>query len=632
MTTTVADDTARIILNECDSTSGWTGSTGVTAANAPLAIEATNQLGMGVSTSTDDAFVAITLDNYAGGGTLSVWVQANGNMDTLVNGGIMVQVTDGTNRIGYHVGGSDQSAFRHDAGPVKWECYLLDLANKPANNTAFAGSEASLNETSITNVGVGFKTLSKALGGGDNCYWDIIRFADNGDAVTFVGGTTSGAAGNGAEATVLDRAATNQQALGVIRQLAVGVYGIQGNINLGDSTSASDQFWTEANVTYAWEDRGLSSNNYYRFALIGSSTATNCEFSFTSVTFTVPSAASASFDGNGADITVANMFSCSFIGFDQGIETSDDTGDDWTNSTYISNGQVVFNGCDMSGSNVLTSVVAAGSGALLYNESVDPDGETDDMTFSQGATAHSAYEFGTSVTSDITIRGNDFTGFGSTDDVNGAVFKFLATSGSLNLNLIGCTTDGSFSVDDSAGITVTVVIDPVTVTINVKDNQGNNLQNVRVFLETAATVASGEEFEGANTSLTQSAGVATCTQTGVHDLETGDLIVVRDAQPDGYNKVATATVTSTTVFTYPVDSGLSTPATGTPIVSYVAIQELTSAGGDANVSRTFGASQAFKGWARLKNTSSPFYKEAPLAFTIDATNGNTVNVVLQPDE
>ena len=374
MTTTVADDTARIILNECDANTGWTGTSTVTAANAPVAVEATNQLGMGVSTSTDDAYVSITSDDYSGGGTLSVWVQANGNMDTLVNGGIMIQVTDGTNYIGYHVGGSDKSAFRHDDGPVKWECYLLDLANKPANFQVLSGGgvEANLNEAAITEVGVGFVTLSKALGGGTNCYWDIIRFADNAAAVTFVGGTTSGAAGNAEETAILDRAVTNQQALGVLRQLATGVYGIQGNIILGDSASASDQFWEESNVTYAWEDRGLSTNNYYRFSLIGSSTATNCEFSFTSTAFTVPALASASFDGNGADITVCDMISCSFIGFDQGIETSDDIGDSWINCNYIANDQVVFNGCDMSGSSFSEYVGAANTSILQILLNVFP--------------------------------------------------------------------------------------------------------------------------------------------------------------------------------------------------------------------------------------------------------------------
>ena len=97
----------------------------------------------------------------------------------------------------------------------------------------------------------------------------------------------------------------------------------------------------------------------------------------------------------------------------------------------------------------------------------------------QGATAHHAIDFGTAVTSDITLRSIEFTGFGAVDDANASTVRFLATSGSLTLNLIDCTVDGispvasgggqNFSVDDAAGITVTVVVQPVTLTVNVQD-------------------------------------------------------------------------------------------------------------------------------------------------------------------
>jgi hypothetical protein len=92
------------------------------------------------------------------------------------------------------------------------------------------------------------------------------------------------------------------------------------------------------------------------------------------------------------------------------------------------------------------------------------------------------------------------------------------------------------------------------------------------------------------------------------------------------------TVTDTDTFTYTVDSGLAATATGTPVVSYVAIHELTTAGGVANVTRTFGANQQMKGWARKSNTSSPFYQQASIGFTVDNVNGNVINLTLAPDE
>lgn len=481
MTTTFPTD-ERLILDEADGTGGWTGTTSPAAGNSPVAVEATNQLGMAVGTATDDAYTSITSDDYSAGGTLFVWMQANGTMDTLANGGQAIQVGDGTNRIGYHVGGSDKSGFRHDDGPVKWECYVLDLANKPANFTAYAGSEASLNEAAITQVGVGFKTLSKALGGTENCFWDIIRFADIGESVVMVGGTTIGAAGNAEEAAAVDRGVGNQQAYGVIRELGSGVYGIQGNIKIGDSASSSNQFWVEVNVTYAWEDRGLSADNYYRLLIEGSSTATTCEASFTACSFIVPTAASASFDGDGADLTECDLINCTLIGFDQGVTTSSISTSDWSGTSYIGCGQVLENGADITGGTVSGSVVAADIGSLLFNRATDPDGVLDDMSFTMGAASHHAIDFGTNVDSSlvsITLRGIDFAGFGSTDDANDSTVRFLATTGSLTLNLIDCTVDGAspvasgggqnFSVDDAAGITVSVVVAPVTLQITSTD-------------------------------------------------------------------------------------------------------------------------------------------------------------------
>lgn len=300
-----------------------------------------------------------------------------------------------------------------------------------------------------------------------------------------------------------------------------------------------------------------------------------------------------------------------------------------TNCIFSDCDQVTHNGADMSGSSVLLSNVAAGVGAVLYNESADPDGETDDMTFSQGATAHSAFEFGTAVTSNITLRNIDFTGFGSTDDVDGAVFLFLATSGSLNLNLVGCTTDGTFSVDDTAGITVTVVIDPVTTLVNVKDNTGADLINTRVLLE--ASDGTGDfEFEDTPTSLTSSGTTATVTRTS-HPFETNDIAVIRGADQQLYNGAYVVTDTGANTYTYTMTGDPIDTATGTILISGAILDGLTDASGNISASRTFAASQPVKGVAR-KSTASPRFKSFPLAGIISNTLGLTINIQFIIDE
>lgn len=623
MTTTFVADN-RNILDECDATTGWTGSDAPEVSTA-VEIESTGCLAMQVSTATEDAYTSITSDDYSGGGTLSVWMRPRGEMDTTSGGGVMIVVGDGTNRIGYHVGGSDQTGFAHGQGPIEWACFVLDLANKPANFTAFAGSEANLNEAAITQVGVAFKTLSKSVGGVVNCFWDIIRFADNGNDIIFRGGTTSGAAGNGAEAAVIDRSTGNQQAYGVIRELASGVYGIQGNITLGDTTSSSDQYWAETNATYAWEDRGLSANNYYRFALVGSSTATNCEFSFTATTFVVPTAASASFNGNGADITSCTMASCTFIGFDQGIETSDDTTDDWEACAYVDNGQIVANGCLMNNSNISGYVGAANTSALLWNINQDPDGELDGCDFTMGSASTHAIEFGTTSPLTMTLRNVTFNGYNtSTNNQNDSTLHFKRTSGTITLNIVGGDTP-TYRTD---GATVNIVANPVDVTVTVTTTGGTVIQNARVLVE-ASNGTGPFPYQEAIT-ITNSTTTATATHTG-HGLVSNDKVVIRGATQTAYNGVFQITVTDANTYTYTMSSDPGGSATGSPVSSFVAVEGLTNASGVVTANRVYSSNQPVVGTAR-KATGSPLYKPAVINGTVNSSTGFNTTVPLISDE
>jgi hypothetical protein len=476
MTVTASDQ--RVVLDACDATGTWAGSGAQVYTSAPAPVELTGCLGFTIDNEEDEAFETVTADDWSAGGAFSAWVRPFGAMNSFANGGVQLVMGDGTNRAGYYVAGSDKTGFKHSDGPAEWQNVVMDPTNKPASHTLWAGTEASISLAAITQIGVGFFTLVKALGGVENCFADIIRWADIAIGVTFMGGTTSGLAGGMAEAAIEDRDDTDLFGLGAVHEVATGVFGIQANVIIGDSASATDQFWLEVNVTYAWEDRGLSADNYYRFLLVGSAGQT-CEIDFTATTFNVPAAASASFDGNGADLDVCNLLNCVLIGFDQGVEVSSLVGSDWSGTTYIGCSQVVLNGADVTGSVNSGSVVAADLGAFLYDLAADPDGALDDMSISMGGNNHHAIDFGTNVDSSlvsITLRGIDFVGFGSTDNADDSTVRFLATTGNLTLNLIDCTVDGvspvaggNFSVDDAAGINVSVVVAPVTLLITSTD-------------------------------------------------------------------------------------------------------------------------------------------------------------------
>lgn len=67
-------------------------------------------------------------------------------------------------------------------------------------------------------------------------------------------------------------------------------------------------------------------------------------------------------------------------------------------------------------------------------------------------------------------------------------------------------------------------------------------------------------------SLTQSSGTATATVSAGHQLETGDSVYISGATETEYNGDFIVTVSSSTVFTYSVDSSATSPATGTPVL------------------------------------------------------------------
>jgi hypothetical protein len=417
-------------------------------------------------------------------------------------------------------------------------------------------------------------------------------------------------------------------------ELLGGAYQTQGFHSIGTSGTAVD--FRDANKVLFW--RRLTNNltddavsaNFNRVEIINA--GSNCD-----MTNIIWSALGTRARGQFVHTAgTCDLVACQFF--------------DWDTFTFISSTvatDCVFSRCravtapgsTLNGSSVITPDISADTSGLIWDIATDPDGKLDDMTFEQGTAAHHAIDFGTSVTSEITLRGIEFTGFSGTANADGATLRFLATSGSLNLNLVGCTVDGggptwpagNFGIDDAAGIAITVVISPKTTKLTVADAGGTFIENARAFLETADDGGGGGfPYQASTTSLSQSGGTATCDTTVNHGLETNDQVVIRGAQPDNYNRVAAITKVDDDTFTYSVDSGVSSPATGTPVVSYVPIHGLTSGVGVIQSAKTWGASQGLTGWVR-KSTGSPLFRQTAVTVT-DASGGTDLLIALQPDE
>jgi hypothetical protein len=620
MAITIVDN--RDILDECDSITGWTATDGPAVFTAaPDPVEASGCLAMQASNAVEDAYTSITSDDYSGGGSLTVLMADRAEFASTATGGIGIVVGDGTNRIAYHVGGNDGTGFRHDVGSVKWASFQIDLANKPANFTAIAGSEASLDETAITQVGVRFDTDAKSVGGADNVFWDIIRWADNGVGIEFYGGTV-GTPETWDTVTVADRATGNQQAHYLIRLVGTGAYDIQGNINIGDPTSTNDTYINSDTETFLFGDRGQSTDNYYRFNGSGNGTGTT-DINFDNCIFN--NALSGSMDFSDANIT-ADFRTSTFIGWDQGILTGG-SGNIWTDNVFSGCGQLETTGTDLENCTFSGYTGAANTSQLYWNSTSDPNGELDGCEFTMPATLTHAIEFPTGMTSQsITLTNCVFNGYNASNGQNDSTFNVLATTGTLTINIVGGSGNVSYR---TAGATVNVVQNPVTTQITVKDiNTGALLENARVRL----TVTDGVNFPfEASVSATSSGTTATMTHTS-HGLATNDYVVVSGANEERYNGCFQITVTGTNTYTYVMSSSTTSPATGTLISTFSYFNTLTNASGVVSDTRSIGSNQAVTGWVRKGSTVGELYQQSPISETISNTAGLTLNVQLIPDE
>ena len=624
----------RTIINDCEANTGWSGDDSATVNNdAGQFYQGSNSLSTQLSDSDEQMH---TIEDSVSTGTFSLdWSDSTLYLlvkDNLTNnaaaGGMQFVIGDAADLIGYDVGGNDATGVPL---PTFFSSYKLDVSvivAAPGTFTAFVGTEANLDQTVVTRIGYGSLHASKAVGAIDNVFMDAFRYiANDSYALTINGGTS------GTPETMSDVAGDDvTNGWGMVSNPLGDQYIFFAPTEWGESGASADHFFAADGEQWFWlGDNGgghAVGATHFPFRVVGNATDTG-SFVISNVSI-VNVGTRADLLLDNADVNTLEIDGCSFTGLGA-IEAPSLGGTSrfCTNTIFSDCGRIDHNGSDMDGCSVLLSSVAADEGALFYDETVDPDGEMDNMTFSQGTNAHHAIRFGINVPAAMTLRNLDFSGFSSSNDVDGSVFRFDDTSGSITLNLVGCTTDGSgFTVDDAAGVTVTVVIDPVTTLVNVQDDLGVDLQNARVLVEAAD--GAGDFPFNESVTITRSGGTATVTHT-THGLVTGDIVIIRGANEQEYNGPFTITVTTASEYTYTVSGSPATPATGTIVASGAILSGLTDVNGDISASRTFGSDTNVKGSVR-KSTASPRFKNFQISGTIDNITGLTINVRMVSDE
>jgi len=384
------------------------------------------------------------------------------NLASYANGGMRVGVFSSlTAGDIFYTGGSDRAPYPAGA----WQNIAIDPENTTHETTDGGGNGGSYRYISSM-----LNTLVKVTKGNPHAC-DCIRY---GRGEIYCTGTGANFTGMAQENDYNDNT-NGYHRWGLLSDTGGGTFLWKGLMSLGQSGTSTT--FSDSNKTIVIDD---AAKTYLDFNKIEINNASS-DISWTNISF-APLGTTSPGQLEVIDNATVAMTGCIFNNMDTfGFLSNSDI----ESCTFNTCKQITTGGANMLGSNILESSVAADTGAIYQNVAYT-DTYLDSMTFSKGTNAHHAIDFGTAVTSNLTLRNIEFTDFGSTDDSNDSTVRFLATSGSLTLSLIGCTVNGSvastsnFSIDDAAGITVTLSIDPVDINITVLDVEKNAIENAQV--------------------------------------------------------------------------------------------------------------------------------------------------------
>jgi len=488
----------RTVVNQADATTGWTASSGVAVfTSAPNPVEATGSLGTQVSNATETAYQAITAANLTDT-IVYCWLLPGGVIDTVANGGTQIYLGDNTDNIGFHVGGSNGAGFRHDAGPVVWQCFTLDTSTLPTNSTVYNGVAANLTLTAITRIGNAFKTLAKSVGGVENCFMDISFYGNGGLTIT---GGGSGTEGKFLEIAVRDRSTANHPGSGVAsatgggygicRELGADLFGLQGRLQFGSATTGSVNF-LDTGKTIVFENRGFGTNKY-GYTITGNGAGTTSFILGTrggtgigsnGCSLVTPTGVGAFFTATSANIDTLGLYGCSLSGFTQGVNFTTDVTAGPTHEIFAT----TFSGCSQITvgrtefkNNSIQGSLATGTtaGAVLLENTTNVSG----LSFTSGGTGH-AIVINSAAGSPFDFTDFTYDGYAATNGGTGNEVLVNRSGATITINVSG----GDAPTVDTTNSNGTVIVNNnVTVNITVVDTSTNPIVGAVVGVYNSAT-------------------------------------------------------------------------------------------------------------------------------------------------
>jgi len=266
------------------------------------------------------------------------------------------------------------------------------------------------------------------------------------------------------------------------------VFGCQGPLRFGDGVGTAASWFESKNETLVFETRGFATTRYKIFITdngtgtatfrLGDKVGTGTDATGDNGTSIIAAAGVGwTFDAStDTDVTDVFCYGSTFRGATGGV--SFQTGHEFIGGLIAGSGLVTSGGATLVNTSITGSTVAADGAALGWNVATDPNTYLHGMTITKGAAAHHAIEFGTTSPLTMTLTNmNVGTAWGA-DTTTSATFYVKRTTGTVTINLVGCSGTYTYKSD---GATV-VIQASVTLSIKVQDEARVAIQNVQTSI------------------------------------------------------------------------------------------------------------------------------------------------------
>lgn len=436
------DATNLVLIDAAEATTGWTSSMGGLAANALGPREGTNNLQDQASEETYEVFHTITAENY-NGRTIFGW-QLSGGPDSQANDGFGMYLGDVTNKVAFTTGGVDNPGFPL----LGYSLFRLNVDDRPTDIRTLAGSEASIDEANITEIGYAGNFPGKAAGNADNVKFDVLRYCINTNPALLVEGGTTGARGTYQECVTADESTATGDAFGIFRILTEGSKAYEQNFGVQMGSLDADSFFDDSDFQVYLNGNAPTGASIAAGSMdidwVGDSGSTNVA---NLDNFLYQGLGTVSNWTVSADIDTAHWSNGQFVDMGTFTFPAQDAGSKdldviiWTNC-----GQIYFDTYDAD--NITINGSTDANGAILWDEDSNEENQ-DNITFNSDGTGH-------------------------------AIEVAPVGAGPFTFNIDGYTFDG-FAGQSGTAANRVFLIDPDnndadTITINITDGSALNIQ------------------------------------------------------------------------------------------------------------------------------------------------------------